>query len=141
MHQFEIYARFDPRIGIWYPIIKYKNHSERLRKFQFIAAKISILNEMVRIYRELTTVMYNVRTHVFPHLFMLLTWKLHSKITRCSYTFRYILGRIPWKLLFLYASLEIAENPTIQPDNLYIYIPICFQFDRNLCKVCQITKP
>ena len=112
----------------------------RLRKFQniqFIAAKISILNEMVRIYRELTTVMYNVRTHVFPQLLMLQAWKLHSKIKRCSYTFRYILVRIPWKLIFLYASLEIAENPTNQPYNLYIYISICFQFDRNLCKVYQ----
>ena len=43
----------------------------------------------------------------------------------------------PMKRLILYASLEIAENPTNQPYNLYIYIPICFQFDRNLCKVCQ----
>ena len=114
------------------------NHSERLRKFhniQFITAKISILNEKVRIYRELTTVMYNVRTHVFPQLLMLQTWKLHSTIMQSSYTFHYILVRIPWKLLFLYISFEIAENPTNQPYNLYIYIPICFQFDRNLCKV------
>ena len=115
-----------------------KNHSDLLRKFQniqFITAKFSILNEKVRIYRELTTVMYNVRTHVFPQLLMLQTWKLHSKITRYSYTFYYIFWKIPWKLLFLYASLKIAENPTNHPYNLYIYIPICFQFDRNLCKV------
>ena len=115
-----------------------KNHSDLLRKFQniqFITAKISILNEKVRIYRELTTVMYNVRTHVFPQLLMLQTWKLHSTITQSSYTFHYILLKIPWKLLFLYISFEIAENPTNQPYNLYIYIPICFQFDRNLCKV------
>ena len=90
---------------------------------------------MVRIYKELTTVMYNVRTHVFPQLLMLQTWKLHSTITQYSYTFYYILLKIPWKLLFLYASLKIAENSTNQPYNLYIYIPICFQFDRNLCKV------
>ena len=88
---------------------------------------------MVRIYRVLTTVMYNVRTHVFPKLLLLLTLKLHSKIMRCSYTFHYILVRILWNLLFLYASLELAENPTNQPYILYVYIPICFQFDRNLC--------
>ena len=115
-----------------------KNHSDRLRKFQniqFITAKFSIINEKVRIYRELTTVMYNVRTHVLPQLFNLQTWELHSTITQSSYTFHYIWVRIPWKLLFLYASFEIAENPTNQPYNLYIYIPICFKFDRNLCKV------
>ena len=70
---------------------------------------------MVRIYRELTTVMYNVRTHVLPKLFMLQTWKLHSKITQCSYTYHYILVRIPWKRLFLYVSFKIAENPTNMP--------------------------
>ena len=110
---------------------------ENFKIFNLSLQKFSLLNEMVRIYRELTTVMSNVRTHVFPQLLILQTWKLHSKITRCSYTFHYIFLRIPWKLLFLYASLEIAENQTNQPYNLYIYIPICFQFDRNLCRFCQ----
>ena len=112
-----------------------RNAWENFKIFNLSLQKFSILNEKVRIYKELTTVIYNVRTHVFPQLLMLQTWKLHSKLTRCSYTFHYILLRIPWKLLFLYASLKIAKNPTNQPYNLYIYIPICFQFDRNLCKV------
>ena len=108
---------------------------ENFKIFNLSLQKFSKLNEKVIIYKELTTVMYNVRTHVFPQLLTLQTWQLHSKIKRYSYTFHYILVRIPWKLLFLYASLKIAKNPTNQPYNLYIYIPICFQFDRNLCKV------
>ena len=43
-------------------------HSNRLKKFQNIqvmAAEFSLLKEMVRIYRILTTVMYNVRTQFF----------------------------------------------------------------------------
>ena len=112
-----------------------RNAWENFKIFNLSLQKFSILNEKVRIYKELTTVMYNVRTHVFLQVLMLQIWKFHSKITRYSYTFHYIFLRIPWKLLFLYASLNIAKNPTNQPYNLYIYIAICFQFDRNLCKV------
>ena len=112
-----------------------RNAWENFKIFNLSLQKFSILNEKVRIYKELRTVMYNVRTHVFPQLLTLQTWQLHSKIKRYSYTFHYIFLRIPWKPLLLYASLKIAKNPTNQPYNLYIYIPICFQFDRNLCKV------
>ena len=36
---------------------------------------------------------------------------------------------------FLYAFLEIAENPRNRPYDLYVYIPICFQFDKILCEL------
>ena len=29
----------------------------------------------------------------------------------------------------------MAENPTKQPIDLYVYIPTSFQFDKKLCKV------
>ena len=41
----------------------------------------------------------------------------------------------PMKHLILYASLEIAENPRNLPYDLYVYIPICFQFDKILCEL------
>ena len=43
-------------------------------------------------------------------------------------------GKNPMKTIILYASLEIAEYPRNQPYHLYVYIPICLQFDKILCK-------
>ena len=34
----------------------------------------------------------------------------------------------------------IKDSRKFQPYNLYIYIPICFQFDRNLCKVLELAS-
>ena len=44
-------------------------------------------------------------------------------------------GKNPMKTFILYASLEIAENPRNQPYDLYVYIPIRFQFDKILYKL------
>ena len=112
-----------------------RNAWENFKIFNLSLQKFSILNEKVRIYKELTTVMYNVRTHVFPQLLTLQTWKLHSKINAILLHIPLYFLKNPMKTFILYASLKIAKNPTNQPYNLYIYIPICFQFDRNLCKV------
>ena len=127
----------------YYLIQKSFGSLDKISRYYLYRCKgLSILNEFVRIYRELTTKMYHVRTHIFPQLLMLLTQKMHSTITQSIYTFQYFLVRIPWKLLFLYASLEIAENPRNQPYHLYVYIPICLQFDKILCNFfSKIIKP
>ena len=47
---------------------------EKISRYELYRFKvISILKELVRIYRVLTTVMYHVRTQIFPQLLLLLT--------------------------------------------------------------------
>ena len=63
---------------------------DKISRYQLYRCQVlSILNELVRIYRELTIEMYHVRTQIFPQLLMLLTQKLHSTITPSTYTFQY----------------------------------------------------
>ena len=56
--------------------------------------------------------------------------KLHSKLRD---TLNKYFGKNPMKT-FIFICI-IKDSRKSQPYNLYIYIPICFQFDRNLCKV------